>query len=357
VAAAPEPEPEQEPERVLTTRELNRAVLARQHLLAPSSNSIAATLAAVGGLQAQYAPSMYVGLWSRMEGFERDALTRALERHAVAQATLMRITIHLVAKRDFWPFALATREARREQWIRAMRKGATAEQLEALAQRVREHLATHGQISRKELDGLVGKPHAIGVGLWVDLVRLPPSGTWERRRADLFGLAEDWVGPAPQMTADAAAAKLVRSYLAGFGPASRADIVSYTGLSRRVLQPVLAQLDLRTFRSEDGDELLDVARGALPDPEQPVAVRFLPTWDATLLVHARRARILPEEHRPKIFHVRNPHSEAVFLVDGAVAGTWKYRDGKLDLQPFGRLDRATQRELRAAADRLAAFHA
>src|SRR5918995_953579 len=31
--------------------------------------------------------------------------------------------------------------------------------------------------------------------LWMDVVRVPPSGTWERRRADLYALAEDWIGP------------------------------------------------------------------------------------------------------------------------------------------------------------------
>jgi len=82
-------------------------------------------------------------------------------------------------------------------------------------------------------------------------------------------------------------------------------------------------------------------------------------WPAAwprLLVHARRARILPEEHRPKIFHVRNPHSIPTFLVDGAVAGTWKHTDNRIEAAPFGRLDPATRRELRAEADRLAAFH-
>lgn len=344
-------------ERVLSTRELNRAVLARQHLLEPSTVSIAQTLRAISGLQAQYAPSMYVGLWSRMGDFERDELTRALERRTVVQATLMRVTIHLVARRDFWPFALATRQARRELWLRSMRKDATAAQLEQLAARLRAYLAEHGQISRKQLDALVGKPHAIGVGLWLDLVRVPPSGTWERRRADLFAPAEQWIGAPPDMTAEEAAAQLVRSYLAGFGPASNADISSYTGLPRRELAPACERLKLRTFRSEDGDELLDLPRAPLPDPEQPAGVRFLPTWDATLLVHARRARILPEQHRPKIFHVRNPHSDAVFLVDGAVAGTWKHRDAKVELHPFEKLDGATLRELRAQADRLADFHA
>ena len=95
---------------------------------------------------------------------------------------------------------------------------------------------------------------------------------------------------------------------------------SYTGLSHTALGAGCEHLRLRTFRSESGDELLDVARGALPDPATPAPVRYLPTWDATLLVHARRARILPEEHRPKIFGVRIPQSRPTFLVDGAVAG-------------------------------------
>ena len=346
-------------ERVLTERELNRAVLARQGLLEPLHHTLPRALAAVGAIQAQYAPSMYVGLWSRLGGaFERDALTEALARRTVVQATLMRITIHLVAKRDFWPSALATRAARRELWLRTMRGGADESQMQELAARVRDHLTKTGEpITRRELDALVGKPHAIGVGQWIDLVRVPPAGTWERRRADLFAAAEDWVGPPPDLSEADAQAQLVHSYLKGFGPASRADIASYTGIAPRALATVLEAMRPRRFASEAGDELLDVARAPLPDPQTPAPVRYLPTWDATLLVHARRARILPEEHRPKIFHVRKPHSTPTFLVDGAVAGTWRYGAGTIELEPFAPLDRATQRELRAEADRLAAFHA
>src|ERR687888_43156 len=94
-------------ERVLTQRELNRALLARQLLLKRASTSLPRALERIGGIQAQYAPSMYIGLWSRLEGFERDALTRALERRSVVQGALMRSTIHLVSARDYWPLAVA----------------------------------------------------------------------------------------------------------------------------------------------------------------------------------------------------------------------------------------------------------
>jgi hypothetical protein len=86
-------------------------------------------------------------------------------------------------------------------------------------------------------------------------------------------------------------------------------------------------------------------------------VRFLPTFDATLLVHARRTGLLPEEHRPRIFHTKAPQSFPTVLVDGAVAGTWRYADGAVELTPFGRLDAAARRELAAESERLAAFHA
>ncbi len=127
-------------ERVLSTRELNRALLARQLLLEPGAGSVAQTLERVGGLQAQYAPSMYVGLWSRMRDFRRDDLTRLLERRSVVQGTLLRATIHLVARGDYWPFALAMREARRAWWLRVHGGAVTADEMAAAAARVRERL-------------------------------------------------------------------------------------------------------------------------------------------------------------------------------------------------------------------------
>ncbi|HYM57485.1 MAG TPA: winged helix DNA-binding domain-containing protein [Solirubrobacteraceae bacterium] len=341
--------------RTLSRRELNRALLARQLLLERGRMPLARALERAGGIQAQYAPSMYVGLWTRLEDFERDALTAALERRSVVQATLMRSTIHLVSRGDYWPFALATREARRTLWRRSYPGAPSAAEMAAAAKTLRRHLAG-GALGRKAVEELLGKPRFAGVGLWLDLVRVPPSGTWERRRADLFAAAADWLGE-PEVDAEAATEHLVRRYLAGFGPASAKDVASFTGLPAATLQPVLERLSLRRFRSEEGEELLDLPRAPLPDPETPAPPRFLPTWDATLLVHARRTGVLPEEHRPKIFSIKNPHSLSTFLVDGAVAGSWKHERGEIRLDQFGPLDAATRRALREEADRLADFHA
>jgi hypothetical protein len=333
--------------RTLTRRELNRALLARQLLLERSDAPLPEALERVCGIQAQYAPSMYFGLWSRLRDFERDRLTRALEAREVVQGTLMRVTIHLVSPADHRPFAVAVREARRALWLRASKEPG-ADAMTAAAATLRNALAD-GPLPRKQVEALIGKPAARGIHLWLDLLRVPPSGTWERRRADLFGLAE---GHEPDP--DDAMDHLVRRYLEAFGPASRKDVQSFTGLSVTTLKPVIERVATARFLDEHGKELLDVAGAPLPDPDTPAPPRLLPTWDATLLVHARRTGLLPERFRPLIFHTKNPQSTPTFLVDGEVAGTWKLdARGGFSAEPFERVPASVMRDVRAEGARLA----
>jgi winged helix DNA-binding protein len=341
--------------RTLTRRELNRALLARQLLLERAPLALPEALERVGGIQAQYAPSMYFGLWSRVEGFEPAALTAALEAREVVQGTLMRVTIHLVSPRDYWPLAVAVREARRALWLRAWKEPGADEM--AAAARTLAAALDGGALPRKEVEALIGKPAARGIHLWLDIVRVPPSGTWERRRADLFGAAAAWLPAAGEPAPDAAADHLVRRYLEAFGPASRKDVQSFTGLNLTALEPVLERVAGARYLDEDGGELVDVAGAPLPSADTPAPVRLLPTWDATLLVHARRTGLLPERFRPLIFHTKNPQSTPTFLVDGEVAGTWRLDGGGFRAEPFEPLADATMRELRAEGERLAAAFA
>ena len=341
-------------ERVLSQRELNRALLQRQLLLSRPRDALPRALERLGGIQAQYAPSMYIGLWSRLAGLRRESLTRALERRSVVQATLMRSTIHLVSAADYWPFAAATRDARWESWKRAYRAGPEPRSVAAAARKVRRQLAD-GPRTRAELIAGLDTPRFQGLSTRVDLVRLPPSGTWERRRADLYGLAEDWLGPPPPMTPAEALDLLIRRYLQAFGPAAVADVAGWAGLPLTPVKAALEQMELRQFRDEQGGLLVDLPRAPLPGPDTPAPARFLPTWDATLLANCRRTQILPEEHRPKIFHVTKPQSEMTFLVDGAVAGIWKIEEGRVRLYPFRRLRREDRDELEAEGERLAFF--
>jgi hypothetical protein len=341
-------------ERTLTERDLNRALLARQMLLERAKTPIPKALERMGGLQAQYAPSMYIGLWSRLAGFEREQLTRALERGSVVQGTLMRATIHLVSKRDYWPFTVGIRRGQREWWLRTHGRGIDAREIAANDRKVKRAFAG-GTLSRPEIEKVLGQRLGPS-GVWVELVRVPPSGTWERPRADLYALAEDWVGP-ETVTPEEGIEHLVRRYLQGFGPATRNEIADWVGLKVTAIAPALERLELRRFLNEEGKELLDLPRAPLPDPDTPAPVRFLPVWDATLLVHARRTGILPEKYRPRVFNTKTPHSVNTFLVDGQVAGIWRYERSCIKLEPFGRLSKTARAELNEEGERLAAFHA
>ena len=332
---------------------MNRALLARQLLLDRSTLTIPEAIEQVGGLQTQYAPSGYVGLWTRLASFPRQALTDALEDRSVIQGTLMRVTIHLVSRREFWPYATGVRHARRRWALRvpdAAGEGAMAE----AATRLRVALAD-GPRSVKEL-GELGTGFIGNLGLWVDLVRVPPSGTWERRRADRLALAETWVGPC-DTTDEAGRAHLVRAYLRGFGPAAWRDIASWAGLSITEAREAGRDLTLDRYRDEDGNELIDLPGSPIPDAGTAAPVRFLPHWDATLLVHARRTGVLPEPYRARIFNVRNPFSVGTYLVDGVVAGAWSLKDRRLVLDPFEAMTAKDRRAVERERDALEAFHA
>jgi hypothetical protein len=336
-------------ERVLTERELNRALLARQLLLERTTLSIPRALERIGGIQNQYAPSGYVGLWTRLEGFERDALTRALERRTVVQGTLMRVTIHLVSAREFWLYAAGVRQARQE-WFLRTHKGTTARQMERAAERLRDALAA-GPQSVKELGDLVAG-FLGNASLWVDLVRVPPSGTWERRRADLLALAEDWIGPC-EVTEDEGRDHLLRRYLGAFGPAPLADAASWAGVPIAHLKSSVERLGLRRLRDEAGKELLDLPRDPLPPPDAPAPVRFLPHFEAATLAHARRTGFLPEAHRERIYNMKNPASLGSVLVDGRVVAGWSHRDGRIVVEAFEPLPPQVEEE----RERLEAFYA
>jgi len=342
-------------ERVLTQRELNRALLERQFLLARKTMSLPKTLERVGGIQAQYAPSMYIGLWSRLEGFEREELTRALERRTVVQGTLMRITIHLVSAGDWWPMSAGIRDARRKAWLDYRRASLGEADVKKAAATVRKRLKASVQ-GRKELMEGMDNTLFNGANVWLDMVRVPPAGTWERRRADLYALAEDWLGPS-DASADDGRRLLIRRYLQGFGPAAPKEIADWAGLKVQPVNEALEQVELRRFRDENGGLLVDLPRSPLPSADTPAPARFLPTWDATLLVHARRTQVLPEEHRPKVFNTKTPQSVPTFTVDGQVAGTWRHDKDRVTLSPFGRLSKEARAETDGEAERLAALYA
>jgi Winged helix DNA-binding domain len=343
-------------ERVLTLKELNRATLARQLLLERKKIGVLPAIERLAGMQAQWPPSPYVGLWSRVTGFKREALERAILRGDVVKPTVMRGTLHLVTSRDYPVFWAALRDM--PTWYDETHLAHALEAVQGarrLAERAplthKEGLAyleeTHGhadELTRRRIFHAVRR-HA-------HLLHAPESALWRGRPLGLFHPYPD----PPELDVVAARTELVRRYLAAFGPSTRADIADWSGLRVTDFAPALEALEpLRRFRDENGRELLDVQRAPLPPADTPAPVRFLPKWDNTLLAHADRRRVLPEELRKAVI-AKNGDVTQTFLVDGVVAGSWAAdKQGKISLEPFAPLPRVARREVDEEATRLEAW--
>jgi Winged helix DNA-binding domain len=336
-------------ERVLSRRELNRALLARQLLLERRRLPVVRAVERLCALQAQYSLSPYIALWSRLAGFRKDELTRALQRRQVVRATLMRITLHMVSARDYPYFAAVWMQATQEMTPRV-----TANQLAELSRRVQS--AARTPVTHAEIEAIAAADMG---GRWrtrclAPLVHLPPSGTWRFHGRPQLLVMEEYLGVELPSREDGAE-RLVRSYLAAFGPATQSDLLRFAGMRVSDLRPGLERLELRRFRDESGRVLLDLPRTPLPDPSAEAPVRFLPKWDHALLAYEDRTRVLPKELQSTVIR-KNGDVLPTFLVDGAVAGMWtveRKRDkATLRLEPFAALPRKVRDELAAEGERL-----
>jgi Winged helix DNA-binding domain len=338
-------------ERVLTLRELNRATLARQLLLERKRLAPKAVIERLVGMQAQWPPAPYVGIWTRTTSFRPGALERLLASGEVIKAAAMRQTLHLVTPRDY-AFARSAMSEANYPWETSLAK--------SLAPSVRS-LAADGPVTAAEGIAFIEREHGLtglnGRRAWraarvrAHLLHHYDTALWRARPEGRFVALDEPEAYDPTE----ARAELVRRYLAAFGPATRKDLVQWSMMHVPMIQRALDRLEpLRRFRDEQGRELLDVARAPFPDPETPAPVRFLPKWDNVLLAWADRTRILPERHRKTVIGANGDVAQT-FLVDGFVAGTWRVADGRVAVEPFGRLERAVRSEVDDEARRLEAF--
>lgn len=335
--------------RVLTLRELNRTLLLRQLLLRRERLGPARAIERLAAMQAQWVPSPYVGLWSRLEGFERAQLTRAIRREQVVKGALMRGTLHLVSARDYPLYATALR---REvaPWSNGRAKP-SPELVAAIRAHVRSEPRTAGELLAflEARRGPAAEVENLRDLAWlrhlIPLEPLPNTAEWGFTRGVRFRAASFRRPP----LADALA-HLVKRYLAAFGPATRADLASWSGQLLKTLDPALESL--RRFLDEEGRELLDLPRAPLAGGDEQAPVRFLSRWDELLIAHADRRRVLPEKHVVRKLVLAGAPA---LLVDGFVAGTWRVDAGRVVAEPFERLPRTTRREIRDEAARLEAF--
>ncbi len=316
------------PNDVLTRRQLNRALLARQMLLDRVELPAAHAVERLVGMQAQLPGDPYVGLWSRLTNFDPHELSGLLETRKAVRISLMRATIHLVTARD----CLAMRPLIAPMLERAFYTGSPFGRqvqdmdldtlLAAGRALVEEKPLTNSELAARLVEQWPdgdGQSMAYAIQYLSGLVQVTPRGLWGKSGKAALTTAEHWLGRA--MGAAMAPEELVRRYLAAFGPASVADMQNWsrmTGL-RGVFEGMRGEL--RTFRDEKGRELFDVPDGLFADPETPVPVRFLPVYDNVVLGHDDRSRIVTPEAAAGYMNAEGRNVGTV-LIDGFVAGPW-----------------------------------
>jgi hypothetical protein len=341
----------------LSNRTLNRTLLQRQLLLERADLAAEDAVAHLVGLQSQTPASPYPGLWTRLDGFDFADLGRLLTERRAVRMTLMRGTLHLVTAQDAlllrpWVQPVLERAFRGSAYARGL-AGATREEIVAfgtglLREEPRTSAALRTAFAARFPEA---EPTALAAALhfWCPLVQLPPRGVWGAGGEAVFGLLEDWLGR-PLAAPDPAA--LVRRYLAAFGPASVADMQKWSGLTG--LKEHVS--GLRTYTAaEDGRLLHDLPDGELADPERPAPARYVADFDNLVLGHADRSRVVPEAFRGRVMTV-NGIVRGTVLVDGFVAGTWRFVRGRsrasVAVTPFAPLPAQARTALTAEGLRL-----
>lgn len=348
------------PTEILSQRALNRALLARQHLLGRRKASAADEIEHLVGMQAQVPNSPYVGLWTRLEGFQPDELADLINTRRAVRLGLMRNTIHLVTARD----ALAQRPLYQPLFDRAWQTTGFGRNLVGIDMRaviaMADALMAEKPRTFSELGSLLQQHWpdrdatslAYAIRYLVPIVQVPPRGIWGKSAQPTWTSTELWLGR--QLNAKPSIEKLIPRYLAAFGPASVADMSNWSGLTglRTVFERLRPQF--RTFRDERGRELFDVVDGPLPDPKTPAPPRFLPEFDNLLIGHHDRTRVIDHAYRHVIFI-------GTLLVDGFVQGTWlikRQRDAAtLTIEPLRRLTATDRKAVAEEGERLLDFAA
>ncbi|MFG3019972.1 winged helix DNA-binding domain-containing protein [Streptomyces sp. NPDC048254] len=344
------------PGPVLGTRALNRATLDRQLLLRRSPRSVKEAVAHLVGLQAQNVKPPYYALAARLDGFDPERLSRLMADREVVRIVTLRSTIHTHTADDARTLRPLVQPAR-DRELTAFRKGLTGVDLDRLAALARDLVEAEPRTMAQLRQALLAEwpdadPQSLAVAArcTLPLVQVPPRGLWGRSGQVALTTAEHWLGrpaapaPAPDDT--------VLRYLAAFGPASVKDMQTWAGLTR--LREVFERLRPRllAFRDEHGVELFDLPDAPRPDPGTPAPPRFLPEYDNLLLAHTDRTRVVPPEHRGRLWQGNQPHR--TLLVDGFLAGVWKPVDDALVIEPFGPLSRAQRSAVVEEGERMLA---
>jgi hypothetical protein len=355
----------------LSDRALNRALLARQGLLARLEEPLVEVVEAIGAMQGQAWAALPVGLWSRMSSFEPAELYAALDRGELLWGIGIRGTLHLVSARQHPTYAAIAAATPTGSWHRAIAETTPAmcELREALLELAGDRPRTNEEI-REFADTWVGEhPKAIDpreleaqrslkwrpIYRWSALVRAPGDGGFGAKAPAAHRSVPSPPGSRRSPRLQDALEQIARMHLRAFGPSAAEDVAGWIGWRTPPIRNLLDGLgsELAAFEDEHGRTLYDLPQAPRPDPDTDVAPRLLGAFDSTLLAYGakRRERIVPEALREVVYQKANLQIRPTILIDGLVAGTWsidvRRGEATLTLRPAGKLTRANRTALSA----------
>jgi hypothetical protein len=314
----------------LSARDLNRTLLARQHLLTRAATTVPAMAGHLVGLQAQENLPPYLSLAARLEGFDPYAVTAGLEDRSLVRLVCLRGTIHLLTADDALMLRQWTQPCQ-ERERRASQNTKPALHLDADAVNAAiSAVLRDGPLSMKALgEELTAYFPDVPANALAHLARvnqplaqLPPRGAWRASGGVVHQYVDRWLG---RPLVDPDPASVVRRYLAAYGPATAADVCAWSGLTG--IAPLMRTMDdLVRHTGPDGKPLYDVPGGEITPGEAEAPVRLLGTYDNVWLSHAGRDRVTDPVKRKSWMGLNGGMASTVF-VDGMLEGLWRFEDG------------------------------
>jgi hypothetical protein len=318
-------------EEVLTKRQLGRATLERQLLLERVPGwDVGRAADHLVGLQAQEPLDPYFALWSRLADFSPDDLAVPLTQRQLVRVVALRGTIHLLTAADGLGLRHLVQPILDDELTRHSQHKHRLKDVDLgpVLDFARPFLAEPWSLKQlkdalaAEFPDLDAPALAYACRNHLVLVQVPPRGVWGRTLTVTYAEASAFLGR--PLDTSTTIDDLVLRYLSAFGPAATPDIATWSRL--KAMREVVDRLRprLRTYRDERGRELFDLPDVALPDPEVPAPVRFLPEYDNLVLSHQDRTRVVDKVELGRLMsvHESKRHFPGTILIDGRARATW-----------------------------------
>lgn len=328
-----------------------RARLGVRHLLAPSAHAgtVEEVADALVAVHATDPATVFLSLATRLTTPGHEPVERALYDDVTLHRLLAMRRTMFVVPADLAPVVdsstavtIAARERTKLLGYLSEGVGWDERRLVEVEQETRDALAARGEATAAQLTQDVpalceqvvvaaGKPYEVKQNVSSRIIRVLACEGWIRRtwpRGSWISSQFRWTPatPLPRTPIAEAQAELARRWLAGYGPATEADLKWWTGWTLTATRKALAGME----QVELAEGVGYVAPGdAVPIPEPEPWVALLPGLDSTPMGWRQRDWYLSPAHVPQLFDTMGNAGPTVWC-DGRVVGAWAQRaDGEI----------------------------